>query len=79
MLTNVTTKIDRFYIIFGVVLLILAIVVITTLRNIFGAFNKAGEVDPASLQSSGIHINEAKLNQALEELKNKKSVVLDLP
>jgi len=71
-------KIDRFYILFGVVLFIMAIIVIFTLRIIFSSLEIAGEINDELFQASTPHINRVKLDQAKLKYEDKKIVLLDL-
>lgn len=78
MLTKISARLDKFYLIFAVLLIVLAVVVIATLRGVFGAVNKANQVDDDILTSDSVRISEPKLNQAIEALKNQKHTPLDL-
>jgi len=71
-------KIDRFYLLFGAILFVMAIVVIFTLRTIFSSLEIAGEVNEELFQASTPRINKSKLDQALGILDNKMGVPLDL-
>lgn len=71
-------KIDRFYIIFTVLLMALAFMVIFTLRISFSAVSVASEIDEELLQTQTPRINKDKIEQALGVLGRKERMPLDL-
>lgn len=75
---NKKTEIDKFYYIFGVVLLVLALILIFTLRTIFSTLMTAREVEPEFLESLTPRINVNNLNEAYRTLTEKEITPLDL-
>lgn len=71
-------KIDRFYYLFGVALIILAAMVIITLRTIFSSLTLAGQVDEELFQASTPRINKTTIDTATAFVENKTIVPLDL-
>ena len=58
-------KIDKFYIFFSLVLVVMAVVVIFTFNGIFSAFNKAYEIDQTSVESE-LRVNKDNLEDAYQ-------------
>ena len=56
-------KIDKFYIAFAAVLIVLAVVVIFTFNGIFSAYNTAYEIDQVSIESD-LKVNKDNLEKA---------------
>ena len=77
MSTQHSVKIDKFYIVFGVVMIILAATVIFSFRGIFSAFNLAYEFGRSDLESE-LKINKEKLDEAYTWAFERKSMDLDL-
>jgi cell division protein FtsL len=75
MLKKAWTKIDRFYTILAIVLLILAAPVIYTALGIFSAIITAHELDASGSQ---VRINKARLDQAIVEVYDKDVPALEV-
>ena len=71
-------ELDRFYFLFGTVLLILSIVVIVSLRGVFSALSTSSEIDEALLDTSLPRVNIEKVNDGLGSLSNTEPIPLDL-
>ncbi|KKQ95805.1 MAG: hypothetical protein UV74_C0013G0410 [Candidatus Woesebacteria bacterium GW2011_GWB1_43_14] len=71
-------NIDRFYYVFGGLLLITSIFAIFTLRTIFSAFTQAGQIDRELLEASTPRIDLDTLDSAYQMVTNKKVVPLDV-
>lgn len=71
-------KVDKFYLSFAAILIVLAVMVIFTLRTAFSAVSVASEIDESLLQTQTPRINKDKLNEALEVLGTKEILPLDL-
>jgi hypothetical protein len=69
MLTKVWRKIDRFYLILAMVLLVLAAPVIYTAQGIFSGFIIAFEIDPTL--DAELRINKQKLDKAVRAVYDK--------
>lgn len=71
-------KIDKFYLIMGAVLLVLALLVIMVLRGIFFAVTVSREIDAEYLEANSPRLDKAKLDEAYERLSQPDVTVLDL-
>lgn len=71
-------KIDKFYIAFAIVFILLSVVVIFTLRTIFDGLNTANSIDPELLEGNAVRIEQAKVEEAVRNIENRKHVPLDL-
>ena len=76
MLQRRMLKIDKFYYIFAGVMLILAVVLIFTLKGIFGALFTTQDITEEQEMSQ--YLNEINLNEAHRLLKEKEYIPLDL-
>jgi len=63
---------------FGIALIILAAMVIITLRTIFSSLTLAGQVDEALFQASTPRIDKTTIDNAIEIIDKKTIVPLDL-
>lgn len=70
--------INRFYIAMVLILIGLAVVVTISLRGVFGAISTAGEVDESLLKTSTPRLNTGKIDEALNSLKEREFIPLDL-
>jgi len=77
MLTQHSEKIDKFLIVFVVVMVVLAGMVIFTFRSIFSASNTAYDLNPSTLDAD-LKINKDKLNEAYTWAFEKETVDLEL-
>jgi len=75
MLTKTLAKIDRYYPILAVVVIGLIILMIFTLRGLFGALNTASEFDPEG-GATTLKIDKASLDEVYEKVINRKVPVL---
>ena len=69
-------KIDKFYIVFALVLIVLSVVVILTFNGIFSAYNTAYEIDQVSMESD-LRVNKDDLGKAHEWVLEKNDVTLN--
>lgn len=76
MLTKAWKKIDRFYAILALVVLMLAAPVIYTALGIFSAFITAYEVDTSV--DKGVRVNKPRLEQAVAEVYDKEVPPLEV-
>lgn len=76
MLMKNLEKIDKFYYIFGLTVLILIAVIIVTINGVFGAIEKSQNI--TEKVSGGQPLNEEKLNKAYQELDERKIIPLDI-
>lgn len=70
-------KIDKFYIVLSLVLILMAILIIFSFRGVFTAFIKAYELDQKAI-SSDTKIEKEKLDEVSKWLFNKESVPLEI-
>ncbi|OGM31644.1 hypothetical protein A2803_04415 [Candidatus Woesebacteria bacterium RIFCSPHIGHO2_01_FULL_44_21] len=62
----------------ALILIGLAVVVILSLRGVFGAISTAGEVDESLLKASTPRLNKGKIDEALKSLDEREFIPLDL-
>lgn len=74
---NSFLKINQFYIVLIVILVLLAGLVTISLRGIFGAMTTAGQVDEELLSSTLPRINMQKIDEALKLVNEKEFTPLD--
>ena len=77
MLTKNSVKIDKYYFILSIILVILSFLVIVTLRNIFSSVITMNELDEDVIGSIPL-VNEVKLNKAHDAVYKLKIEPLDL-
>lgn len=77
MSAKLSLKIDRFYFILGVTLLVLVLLVIFTIKGIFLAFITSRQIDENAVAPE-TGINKSQLDKAFETVFNKKIIPLDL-
>ena len=61
-----------------IVLILLAVLVIITLKGIFSALSIAGELDESLLGPSSPRVNKTAIDEALGSIKSRKFTPLDL-
>jgi len=71
-------KIDRFYLLFGAVLLVLSILAIVTLKVVFSAYGVSGTIDQSLLEASSPRIDLELLDQTYGNIMVRKTVPLDV-
>lgn len=76
MSTKISVKIDKFYLVFFTVLVILVAVMVMTVNAIFNTYYKSQQI--TEKQTGGQPLNEEKLNEAYKKLTEKKIVPLDM-
>ena len=69
-------KIDKFYLVFAFILIILSLVVIFTFNGVFSAFNTAYEIDQESVESE-LKVNKDNLGKAHKWVFEKSDVELN--
>lgn len=72
------TKIDKYYVVLVILLLVMAFVTIAVLKGIFSSIEIAGEVDDSLLNATTPRIDKDKLQETLDKINNPKFVPLDL-
>jgi hypothetical protein len=77
MLTSRSIKIDKFIVVFAIVLIIMAGIVIYNFRGIFSAMTTAYEVD-VNVSASELRIDKGKLDQAHETAFSREVVPLEV-
>ena len=71
-------RIDRFYYVFGAILLVLAVLAIVSLRGIFSSVRLAGDIEESLLDSSLPRIDKEKVEKALDAISSREIQKLDL-
>ncbi|OGM23476.1 hypothetical protein A2865_02310 [Candidatus Woesebacteria bacterium RIFCSPHIGHO2_01_FULL_39_17] len=69
-------KIDKFYIVFIVVMILLAILVVVSFRGVFNSYLVAYELDQG--EETGLFINKDNLNEAYSWALEKKTIPLEV-
>jgi len=77
MLTTDWEKTDKFYIILVAVLVTLSVLLVFSFRGVFSAFLTSYEIDQAAI-SSGVKIQEERLDEVYSWVFNKERVPLEL-
>lgn len=75
---SVSQAINRFYIVLAIVLVVLAGMVIISLRVIFSSLSLAAQVDEELLSSKSPRVDTAKVDEAIRTIEDKKFTPLDL-
>lgn len=75
---NHLPKINQFYFIMAAIMLVLAVIVIVSLRSIFSAIAVAGQVDDSILTSDVPRLNTQKLEEAVQLINDENTTPLDL-
>lgn len=70
-------KIDKFYLVLAVVLILMALLVIMAFRSVFSAYLTAYEVDQTQLETE-LRVNRDKLEEAYTWAFNKEAVPLEV-
>lgn len=77
MLTTNWEKIDRFYIVLAVVLILMAVLVVFSFNGVFSALLSAYDIDPNAVNSD-MKIEKEKMTEAYSWVFEKGSIHLDL-
>lgn len=71
-------KIDRFYLVFGAILVPLAIFVLFVLQSVLGSFNTARQIDDSLFDVASPRLNRQQLIEAQESVSTDDAPTLDL-
>lgn len=70
-------KVDKFYLVLLVVLVLMALLMIISFKGIFSAFNSAYELDQSSFAKE-LKIDKEKLNEAYSWVTKKEGILLKI-
>lgn len=77
MLTINWKKVDKFYLTFILIMIVLSVLVVFTFKNIFSAFIVSNEIDQRDVNAD-LKIDKTKLDEAYNSVFNKSMTPLEL-